>query len=86
MVSKLLKAAVEQNIRSQRPSYRKLSNLRNHLPDVPILALTATAAPKVQKDVVESLLMQNALILKTSFNRPNIYYEGQSCSQFDSKL
>lgn len=58
-----------------RPSYRKLSTLRSHLPDVPILALTATAVPKVQKDVVESLHMQNALILKTSFNRPNIYYE-----------
>ncbi|KAK7411847.1 hypothetical protein VNO78_03290 [Psophocarpus tetragonolobus] len=58
-----------------RPSYRKLSSLRNHLPDVPILALTATAVPKVQKDVVESLQMQNLLILKSSFNRPNIYYE-----------
>ncbi|XP_024632613.1 ATP-dependent DNA helicase Q-like 3 isoform X3 [Medicago truncatula] len=58
-----------------RPTYRKLSTLRSHLPDVPILALTATAVPKVQKDVVESLHMQNALILKTSFNRPNIYYE-----------
>jgi superfamily II DNA helicase RecQ len=41
---------------------------------------------RVQRDVVESLQMQNALILKTSFNRPNIYYEGQSCLQFDSKL
>ncbi|XP_027366408.1 ATP-dependent DNA helicase Q-like 3 isoform X2 [Abrus precatorius] len=58
-----------------RPSYRKLSSLRSHLPDVPILALTATAVPKVQKDVVESLQMQNPLILKSSFNRPNIYYE-----------
>nr|XP_004488080.1 ATP-dependent DNA helicase Q-like 3 [Cicer arietinum] len=58
-----------------RPSYRKLSTLRKHLPDVPMLALTATAVPKVQKDVVESLQMQNALKLKTSFNRPNIYYE-----------
>ncbi|XP_057430131.1 ATP-dependent DNA helicase Q-like 3 [Lotus japonicus] len=58
-----------------RPSYRKLSSLRSHLPDVPILALTATAVPKVQKDVVESLQMQNPLLLKSSFNRPNIYYE-----------
>ncbi|XP_021273535.1 ATP-dependent DNA helicase Q-like 3 [Herrania umbratica] len=58
-----------------RPSYSKLSSLRNRLPDVPILALTATAVPKVQKDVMDSLNLQNPLILKSSFNRPNIYYE-----------
>ncbi|XP_057501429.1 ATP-dependent DNA helicase Q-like 3 [Actinidia eriantha] len=58
-----------------RPSYRKLSSLRNHLPDIPILALTATAVPKVQKNVIESLCLQDPLILKSSFNRPNIYYE-----------
>ncbi|XP_041005568.1 ATP-dependent DNA helicase Q-like 3 isoform X1 [Juglans microcarpa x Juglans regia] len=58
-----------------RPSYRKLSSLRNRLPDVPILALTATAVPKVQQDVIESLCLQNPLVLKSSFNRPNIYYE-----------
>uniref|UniRef100_A0A2N9I5F3 ATP-dependent DNA helicase n=1 Tax=Fagus sylvatica TaxID=28930 RepID=A0A2N9I5F3_FAGSY len=59
-----------------RPSYRKLSSLRSRLPDVPILALTATAVPKVQQDVIESLCLQNPLVLKSSFNRPNIYYEG----------
>ncbi|KAJ9687911.1 hypothetical protein PVL29_013908 [Vitis rotundifolia] len=58
-----------------RPSYRKLSSLRNHLPDVSILALTATAVPKVQQDVIESLCLRNPLVLKSSFNRPNIYYE-----------
>ncbi|PIA30257.1 hypothetical protein AQUCO_05700156v1 [Aquilegia coerulea] len=58
-----------------RPSYRNLSSLRNRLPDVPILALTATAVPKVQKDVMESLCLQHPLILRSSFNRPNIYYE-----------
>ncbi|KAK9275124.1 hypothetical protein L1049_022383 [Liquidambar formosana] len=58
-----------------RPSYRKLQSLRNRLPDVPILALTATAVPKVQKEVIESLCLQNPLVLKSSFNRPNIYYE-----------
>ncbi|CAB4288127.1 unnamed protein product [Prunus armeniaca] len=58
-----------------RPSYRKLSTLRSHLPGVPILALTATAVPKVQKDVIESLCLQHPLILKSSFNRPNIHYE-----------
>ncbi|CAA3019354.1 atp-dependent dna helicase q-like 3 [Olea europaea subsp. europaea] len=58
-----------------RPSYRKLSSLRNCLPNIPLLALTATAAPKVQQDVTESLCLENPLVLKSSFNRPNIYYE-----------
>ncbi|XP_010261815.1 PREDICTED: ATP-dependent DNA helicase Q-like 3 isoform X2 [Nelumbo nucifera] len=58
-----------------RPSYRKLSSLRTHFPDVPILALTATAVPKVQKDVMESLCLRNPLVLRSSFNRPNIFYE-----------
>ncbi|KAI6679753.1 hypothetical protein NL676_033634 [Syzygium grande] len=58
-----------------RPSYRKLSSLRNHLPGIPILALTATAVPKVQNDVMQSLGMQSPLVLTSSFNRPNIYYE-----------
>ncbi|KAG8367262.1 hypothetical protein BUALT_Bualt16G0054200 [Buddleja alternifolia] len=57
------------------PSYRKLSSLRNRLPNIPVLALTATAVPKVQKDVIQSLCLQNPLVLKSSFNRPNIYYE-----------
>ncbi|XP_038702652.1 ATP-dependent DNA helicase Q-like 3 [Tripterygium wilfordii] len=58
-----------------RPSYSKLSSLRTRLSDVPILALTATAVPKVQKDVIESLSLQNPLVLKSSFNRSNIFYE-----------
>ncbi|KAJ4869804.1 ATP-dependent DNA helicase Q-like 3 [Raphanus sativus] len=58
-----------------RPSYRQLSNLRDSLADVPMLALTATAAPKVQKDVIDSLSLRNPLVLKSSFNRPNIFYE-----------
>lgn len=58
-----------------RPSYRELSSLRRRLPGVPILALTATAVPKVQKDVKESLNLHDPLVLKSSFNRPNIYYE-----------
>ncbi|PIN22205.1 ATP-dependent DNA helicase [Handroanthus impetiginosus] len=58
-----------------RPKYRKLSSLRNLLPGIPVLALTATAVPKVQEDVIASLCLQNPLVLKSSFNRPNIYYE-----------
>nr|XP_009391728.1 PREDICTED: ATP-dependent DNA helicase Q-like 3 isoform X2 [Musa acuminata subsp. malaccensis] len=58
-----------------RPSFRKLSSLRSHFPGVPILALTATAVPKVQKDVISSLCLHQPLVLSASFNRPNIYYE-----------
>ncbi|XP_062220485.1 ATP-dependent DNA helicase Q-like 3 [Phragmites australis] len=58
-----------------RPSYRKLSSLRNRFPDIPLLALTATAVPKVQKDVISSLCLQNPVVLRASFNRPNIFYE-----------
>ncbi|XP_047082781.1 ATP-dependent DNA helicase Q-like 3 isoform X1 [Lolium rigidum] len=58
-----------------RPSYRKISSLRKQFPDIPILALTATAVPKVQNDVISSLCLQNPVILKASFNRPNIFYE-----------
>ncbi|CAN6245874.1 unnamed protein product [Urochloa humidicola] len=58
-----------------RPSYRKLSSLRKQFPDIPLLALTATAVPKVQKDVISSLCLQNPVILRASFNRPNIFYE-----------
>ncbi|XP_058078789.1 ATP-dependent DNA helicase Q-like 3 [Magnolia sinica] len=58
-----------------RPSYRKLSSLRKHLPDVPVLALTATAVPKVEKDVIDSLCLLRPLVLRASFNRPNIFYE-----------
>ncbi|KAK6151923.1 hypothetical protein DH2020_014558 [Rehmannia glutinosa] len=60
---------------ASKPSYRKLSSLRNRLPSIPVLALTATAVPKVQEDVIDSLCLRNPLVLKSSFNRPNIYYE-----------
>ncbi|KAK6151915.1 hypothetical protein DH2020_014550 [Rehmannia glutinosa] len=60
---------------ASKPSYRKLSSLRNRLPSIPVLALTATAVLKVQEDVIDSLCLRNPLVLKSSFNRPNIYYE-----------
>ncbi|KAF3336782.1 ATP-dependent DNA helicase Q-like 3 [Carex littledalei] len=58
-----------------RPSYRKLSSLRKQLPGVSMLALTATDVPKVQNDVIKSLCLHNPVLLKSSFNRPNIFYE-----------
>lgn len=49
--------------------------MRSQLPGVPLLAVTATAAPKVQSDVIELLCLQRPLVLKASFNRHNIFYE-----------
>ena len=59
-----------------RPEYRKLRDMINEInPDLPIIALTATATPKVQDDIVKNLSLQNANIFISSFNRPNLYYE-----------
>ncbi|GAX76594.1 hypothetical protein CEUSTIGMA_g4040.t1 [Chlamydomonas eustigma] len=58
-----------------RPAYRQLGGLRNMLPGVPIMTLTATADPKVQDDIVQQLhLSSDCVRLIDSFNRPNIYY------------
>src|ERR1700748_2544280 len=59
-----------------RPEYRKLRDMINMInPDLPIIALTATATPKVQDDIVKNLNLQNANIFIDSFNRANLYYE-----------
>src|ERR1700761_2867582 len=59
-----------------RPEYRKLRDMINEInPQLPIIALTATATPKVQDDIVKNLNLQNANIFVDSFNRPNLYYE-----------
>ena len=57
-----------------RPTYRKLAELRKWLPGIPLIAVTATATPTVQEDVIRSLELQRPLIAKTSFDRPNIHY------------
>jgi len=59
-----------------RPEYRKLRDMINMInPELPIIALTATATPKVQDDIVKNLELHNANIFIDSFNRPNLYYE-----------
>lgn len=59
-----------------RPEYRKIRQVINGIgDDIPIIALTATATPKVQSDIRKNLQMNNATLFKSSFNRPNLYYE-----------
>ena len=57
-----------------RPEYRELKKLRKHLPDVPIMALTATATERVRADIVKELKLQDPRCYVASFNRPNLTY------------
>ncbi len=59
-----------------RPEYRKLRPIIDAInPNVPLIALTATATPKVQSDILKNLKMNDAKVFKDSFNRANLYYE-----------
>ncbi|RZL39609.1 MAG: DNA helicase RecQ [Pedobacter sp.] len=59
-----------------RPEYRKIRQVIASLGDnIPIIALTATATPKVQQDIIKNLQMSDATLFKSSFNRPNLFYE-----------
>ncbi|MCT1531453.1 DNA helicase RecQ [Sphingobacterium daejeonense] len=59
-----------------RPEYRKIRQVINEIgEDIPIIALTATATPKVQSDIRKNLQMNDATLFKSSFNRTNLYYE-----------
>ncbi len=58
-----------------RPEYRNLRNIMDRIGRKPVIALTATATPKVQSDIQKNLGMDNAQVFKASFNRPNLYYE-----------
>lgn len=59
-----------------RPEYRNLKSIIQRLGDnIPIIGLTATATPKVQEDIVKNLGITDAVLYKSSFNRPNLYYE-----------
>jgi ATP-dependent DNA helicase RecQ len=55
-----------------RPSYRNLSGLRQRFKGLPILALTATATPRVKNDIIEQLALQDPLVIRGSFFRPNL--------------
>jgi ATP-dependent DNA helicase RecQ len=58
-----------------RPEYRKIRPIINEIGKRPVIALTATATPKVQHDIQKNLAMTDAKVFKSSFNRPNLYYE-----------
>ena len=58
-----------------RPEYRRIRNIVEEIGLAPIIALTATATPKVQSDILKNLGMPDATVFKSSFNRPNLYYE-----------
>lgn len=59
-----------------RPEYRRLREMMIQInPDIPVIALTATATPKVQSDIVKNLDLRDPHIYISSFNRPNLYYE-----------
>jgi ATP-dependent DNA helicase RecQ len=58
-----------------RPEYRRIRPIVEELGKAPIIALTATATPKVQDDIRKNLQMTTATLFKSSFNRPNLYYE-----------
>ncbi len=58
-----------------RPEYRRIRNIVEEIGIAPIIALTATATPKVQSDILKNLGMPDASVFKSSFNRPNLYYE-----------
>lgn len=58
-----------------RPEYRRIRPIINEIKKRPVIALTATATPKVQHDIQKNLGMQDAAVYKSSFNRTNLYYE-----------
>lgn len=61
-----------------RPEYRRLREMMDIInPDIPVIALTATATPKVQSDIVKNLGLRNPCVLISSFNRSNLFYEIQ---------
>ena len=61
-----------------RPEYRRLREMMTIInPDIPVIALTATATPKVQSDIIQNLGLKEPDIYISSFNRPNLYYEIQ---------
>ncbi len=69
-----------------RPEYRNLKSIIDKIADVPVIALTATATPKVQDDIQKTLGMTKAVVFKESFNRPNLFYEVRPKVNIDREI
>ena len=70
-----------------RPEYRRIRSIITEIGVKPVIALTATATPKVQDDIQKSLGMVDGAVFKSSFNRPNLYYEvRQKTEKVDSDI
>jgi len=69
-----------------RPEYRRLRTIMDLIAHVPVIALTATATPKVQQDIQKNLGMLDAKVYKASFNRPNLYYEVRPKKNVDKEI
>lgn len=69
-----------------RPEYRRIRPIVTSIGEAPIIALTATATPKVQHDIQKSLGMLEARVFKSSFNRSNLYYEVRSKKDVDKEI
>ncbi len=69
-----------------RPEYRRLREIFEKISDVSIIALTATATPKVQTEIQKNLNMTDAILFKSSFNRDNLYYEIRPKRQVEKEI
>ena len=69
-----------------RPEYRNIKTIIEKIGHAPIIALTATATSKVQEDIQKTLGMQDAMVFKDSFNRPNLFYEVRPKVEIDKQI
>ena len=77
---------VSQWGREFRPDYLNLKILRSNYPDVPILAMTATAPSKIREDVINQLGMKNTIFFHSSYNRPNLFLEVRNKNNYSNVI